>query len=231
MELKKIDFNSLPNFEGINHFVEKIKDLLFPNYFHEVINLELVIKEAHVLFTKFISKDREIEAIFFANLNEIKEEILKDIEFSYDSDPAANSYEEVLIAYPGIKAIISYRIAHLVYNLGLKIEARIISEIAHGKTGIDIHPGATIGSYFFIDHGTGIVIGETTIIGHHVKIYQGVTLGAKTLKKGHDLKGVKRHPTIGNYVTIYAGASILGGNMIVKDNETIPSNAFLLENN
>lgn len=227
MELKKVSFETIPNIEKINEFASLIKDLLFPNFFHEVRDFEELDEKCHRFFKKYVSKDKELEDQFFVKLDGAYKSLLTDIEMTYNSDPACISMEEALITYPGILAIITYRIAHILYELGLKIEARIISERAHSKTGIDIHPGATIGDYFFIDHGTGIVIGETTIIGHHVKIYQGVTLGAKSLSQGQLMKGVKRHPTIGNYVTIYAGASILGGECVIGDNITIGSNVFI----
>lgn len=158
-----------------------------------------------------------------------KECLAKDLDFFLESDPAADSKEEIIVAYPGYKAIYYYRIAHILYKLGLKIPARVVSEHAHYLTGIDIHPGATIGCPFFIDHGTGIVVGETAIIGNYVKMYQGVTLGALSLAKGAALKGIKRHPTIGNNVIIYAGASILGGDVTIGDRTVIGSNVFLLD--
>lgn len=227
MELKKINFNTIPNIEKITQFASLIKDKLFPNYFHEIKDEAELDKECHRLFNLYISSDKEKEKTFFSKLNDVYKSLLTDIEMTFNSDPACISMEEALITYPGILAIITYRIAHVLYNLGLKVEARIISEKAHSQTGIDIHPGATIGDYFFIDHGTGIVIGETSVIGHHVKLYQGVTLGALSLSQGQLMKGMKRHPTICNYVTIYAGASILGGETIIGDNITIGSNVFI----
>jgi serine O-acetyltransferase len=152
----------------------------------------------------------------------------KDLQFAFDSDPACDSLEEIVYAYPGFSAILSYRIAHEIYAFGNKVAARVVSELAHSQTGIDINPGATIGSPFFIDHGTGIVIGETAVVGRYVKLYQGVTLGALTLSQGHALRGKKRHPTIGNYVTIYSGASILG-DVNIGDNVVIGSNVFLMK--
>lgn len=227
MELRHIKFNELPNKEKIKEFVSLTIDILFPNYFHYVKNIESIKIKCHKYFHKYISNDINIETIFFNRLKSVYLSLLCDIEMTYDSDPACNSLIEPLISYPGIYAIIIYRIAHILYTLDLKIIARIISEIAHCKTGIDIHPGAIIGDYFFIDHGSGVVIGETTIIGHHVKIYQGVTLGALSLKQGQKLKGEKRHPSIGNYVTIYSNASILGGNTTIGNNTIIGSNVFL----
>lgn len=153
----------------------------------------------------------------------------KDLEFFFDSDPACKSYDEIILTYPGFRAIFSYRISHIFYSQKEYLTARIISEYAHSKTGIDIHPGAKIGEYFFIDHGTGIVIGETTIIGHHVKIYQGVTLGALSLKNGRGLESEKRHPTVCDNVTIYANASIFGGKTVIGSNAIIGANCIVLE--
>ena len=227
MELKSVSFKDIPNKEKIKEFVSLIKDFLFPNYYHEINNLELLEKTCHFYFHNYISEDKDKEEEFFNSLSNAYLSLLCDIQMTYDSDPACTSLEEPLISYPGIYAIIIYRIAHILYRLDLKVIARLISEMAHSQTGIDIHPGATIGNYFFIDHGTGIVIGETTIIGHHVKIYQGVTLGALSLGRGQGLKGIKRHPTIGNHVTIYSGASILGGETSIGDNTIIGSNVFI----
>ena len=229
MELKKIKYNEIPNICKIYEFLKAVKDYLFPNYFCNVENEEENLKKAHNLFRNYISNDEKKEEQFFLQLKNVYQSVLKDLEMTYNSDPACNSIEEALITYPGIYAIITYRISHELYLLDLKVVSRILSEEAHSKTGIDIHPGAQIGDFFFIDHGTGIVIGETTIIGHHVKVYQGVTLGAKSLKNGQSLKGIKRHPTIGNNVTIYSGASILGGDTVIGDNITIGSNVFILE--
>ena len=135
--------------------------------------------------------------------------------------------KEIIICYPGLKAIVTYRIAHILYDMNIPILPRALSEYAHSKTGIDIHPGAKIDESFFIDHGTGIVIGQTCEIGKRVKIYQGVTLGALSLRKGHELEGTKRHPTIMDDVTIYSGASIFGGETIIGKNTTVGSNAFI----
>ena len=158
----------------------------------------------------------------------VKKILNDDLSFFMDSDPAASSLKEIKLAYPGFKAIAIYRISHIIYNLGYKVEARILSEMGHSDTGIDIHPASKIGFPFFIDHGTGIVIGETSVIGKHVKMYQGVTLGALSLSHAEKLRGVKRHPTVGNNVTLYAGASLLG-DITIGDNVTIGSNVFLTE--
>ena len=181
------------------------------------------------LFLSSIKNDEKEANLFISSLPVIKRELEQDLDFFMDSDPAADSKEEVVLAYPGYKAIRYYRIAHQLYLLGERLFARIISEEAHVETGVDIHPGAQIASPFFIDHATGIVIGETTIIGQRAKIYQCVTLGALSLSKGHQLKGVKRHPTLGDDVTIYAGVSILGGDVTIGNRVTIGSNVFLTE--
>ena len=181
------------------------------------------------LYLSSIKNDHGEADKFIASLPTIREQLKQDLDFFLDSDPAADSKEEVVLAYPGYKAIRYYRIAHQLYLLNEKLFARIISEEAHVLTGVDIHPGAEIAAPFFIDHATGIVVGETTIIGPRCKIYQCVTLGALSLAKGHYLKGTKRHPTLGHDVTIYAGVSILGGDVVIGNNVTIGSNVFLTE--
>ena len=171
-----------------------------------------------------------ITETFLKDLPEITRVLHTDILAAYDGDPAAKSTEEVLLAYPSFEAISIFRLAHRLQELGVPMLPRMMTEYAHGRTGIDIHPGATIGKYFFIDHGTGVVIGETAIIGDHVKIYQGVTLGAKSFpsdSEGNPIKGIQRHPHIGNNVIIYAGATILGGDTIIGDNCVIGGNVWL----
>ena len=221
------NYKDIPNKTKIIEFGKRVKDLLFPNYFNEVVSCEETENDARTLFKEYVSNKDEDEKVFFEELKTTREVLLTDVEAMFNGDPACESYDEVIITYPGFYAILTYRIAHILYKLGIRIPARILTEEAHSKTGIDIHPGATIGEYFFIDHGTGIVIGETTIIGHHVKLYQGVTLGALSLSRGQLLKGNKRHPTIGNNVTIYSGASILGGETVVEDNVTLGANVFV----
>ena len=160
----------------------------------------------------------------------IKEVLLSDIQAAYEGDPAAKSTDEVALTYPAFTAITVYRIAHEFYLLGIPLIPRMMTEYAHRVTGIDIHPGATIGRRFFIDHGTGVVIGETTVIGEHVKLYQHVTLGAKSFEVGEDgslVKGIKRHPNIGNDVIVYAGATILGGTTNIGDGCVIGGNVWL----
>lgn len=176
--------------------------------------------------------DQEVEELtlkFIDRLPDIQELILKDVEAELEGDPAASSKEEIIFSYPGIYAIFVYRVAHELYKLKIPYIPRIMTEYAHGKTGIDINPGANIGEYFFIDHGTGIVIGETTTIGKHVKIYQGVTLGALSTMKGQQLSGTKRHPTIEDNVVIYANATVLGGDTVIGKNSVIAGNTFITE--
>ena len=158
---------------------------------------------------------------------EIRRKIQLDVKAAFSGDPAAKSNEEVVISYPGLEAILVYRIAHFLYVSGVPIIPRIMSEHVHGKTGIDIHPGATIGESFFIDHGTGVVVGETCVIGDNVKIYQGVTLGALSVKK--NLQNKKRHPTIEDDVTIYANATILGGDTTIGRGSIISGNTWVTE--
>lgn len=180
------------------------------------------------LFVEVIDKNKSKAKEYSNSLKIVKKMLSYDLEFFMESDPAVDSKEEIVLAYPGYKAIITYRIAHILYSMNYKLQARMMSESAHSQTGIDIHPGANLASPLFIDHGTGIVIGETTISKKNLKIYQGVTLGALSLKNGASLKGIKRHPTLGENVIIYAGASILG-DITVGDNVTIGSNVFITE--
>lgn len=179
-------------------------------------------------FLEVIENKEEVVERFIGTFKYIKKDLLADLDFFMESDPAIDSREEVILTYPGFKAICYYRVAHVLRNMGYLLISRIITEEAHSKTGIDIHPGSQIAAPFFIDHGTGIVIGETAIVGSYVKLYQCVTLGALSLSKGAKMKNIKRHPTIGNHVTIYACASILG-DITVGDEVTIGSNVFLIE--
>lgn len=164
---------------------------------------------------------------FMESIPKIQALLMKDVEAEFNGDPAANSREEIIFCYPGVFAIFVYRIAHVLYELKVPFIPRIMSEYAHSETGIDINPGATIGEYFFIDHGTGIVIGETTVIGDHVKIYQGVTLGALSTSKCQQLSGVKRHPTIEDHVVIYSNTTILGGETVIGENSVVAGNCFV----
>ncbi len=211
-------------------------EIFDPNFLGE--GHEKVDKDtAEVLLRKLIlpviedtDKTKTIAKEMINSLPAIKEYLDTDITAAYEGDPAASSKEEVMLAYPAFEAISIFRLAHKLYELKVPILPRMMTEYAHKNTGIDIHPGATIGKYFFIDHGTGVVIGETTTIGEHVKLYQGVTLGAKSFDINPDgslVKGIKRHPDIGNNVVIYAGATVLGGNTKIGDNCVIGGNVWL----
>jgi len=171
----------------------------------------------------------DITHLFISRIPVIKELLDTDVEAIYNGDPSAYSKVEIIMSYPGLYAGMVYRIAHEIYLLSVPLIPRIMSEYAHSATGIDIHPGATIGKYFFMDHGTGIVIGETTVIGDNVKLYQGVTLGALSTKGGQTIKGVKRHPTINDNVTVYSGASILGGSTVIGEGVVVGGNAFVVK--
>ena len=236
----------IPSRKATIKIIKRIQALMFPDYFRldeddgrsaeavlEEIFIELKrqITAAYSFFGDAPVKDTESIAYdLISAIPKIKRALIKDVSAIYEGDPAARSPEEIILSYPGFYAITIYRIAHELYIRGIPALARIMTEYAHTKTGIDIHAGATIGEYFFIDHGTGIVIGETTTIGDRVKIYQGVTLGAKSFElddEGNPIKGVKRHPDIGNDCIIYANATILGGNTRIGDGCTIGGNVWL----
>ncbi len=180
-----------------------------------------------------LEQDAEnILRFFFSKLAQLREMLWADIDAAFEGDPAAISYEEIILAYPAIEAIAIQRMAHLLYQKDLPLIPRMMTEWAHGRTGIDIHPGAQIGSHFFIDHGTGVVIGETCVIGAHVKLYHGVTLGARSFQKdehGHIRKGGKRHPDVQDHVTIYPNSTVLGGETVVGARSTIGGNVFLTQ--
>lgn len=176
-----------------------------------------------------VEKARRIADEFLEELPNIQNHLLKDVDAAYDGDPAAQDKESIIFSYPGLYAIFVYRVAHELYIRNVPFIPRIMTEFAHSRTGIDINSGATIGEYFFIDHGTGVVIGETTIIGDHVKLYQGVTLGALSTRKGQALRGVKRHPTIEDNVTIYANSIILGGETVIGHDSVISGNTFIID--
>jgi len=232
--LKAMDCPS-PNL--IHSFFEDLVSYLFPDYGEIRLTTIEAIEEAYKsLHNRWLSiveeRCQKLNVMYpgkpedlFDALVEIRLLLLKDIEAIYEGDPAAKSHVEIIKTYPGFKAIAAYRIANCLYNAGYVLIARMISEYAHTKTGVDIHPGATIGEYFCIDHATGIVVGETSTIGHHVKIYQGVTLGATSVNKSDASK--KRHPTIGNYVVIYSNATILGGKTHIGDHSTVGGNSWI----
>jgi serine O-acetyltransferase len=186
--------------------------------------------EAAQGFGECAPRARDLTEVFLGRLPEIRALLVRDVQAAYDGDPAASNLDEVILAYPGVLAVSVYRIAHALYDLGVPMMARIMTEWAHSKTGCDIHPGAKIGAGFFIDHATGVVIGETTDIGEGVKLYQGVTLGALSLPKdanGAIIRGNKRHPTVEHGSTLYANATVLGGKTVVGADSVIGGSVFL----
>lgn len=236
----------LPNREEAADLIADLLALLFPGYYKSrsvsqegLSGLALLRKIQNELLSmteKLTHLDQNtpdpqyVTDAFLAKLPHLKELLHKDIQALYDGDPAAKSREEVLFCYPGFYATAIYRLAHELYLLQVPLIPRFMTEYAHEKTGVDIHAGASIGEYFFIDHGTGIVVGETTVIGNHVKLYQGVTLGAKSFEEdefGNPVKNLKRHPNIGNHVVIYANATILGGDTYVGDRCVIGASVWL----
>lgn len=247
---------TLPNRDIIIELSKLLRQLLFPGYFgrksyggdtveyhvgglltniYEKINEQITFALNHQAsqFDSFgdeanIDEKASILSYeFLKSIPRIREYLATDVQAAFEGDPAASSKDEIISSYPGIFAISIYRLAHELFLLSVPLIPRILSEYSHNITGIDIHPGAIIGKYFFIDHGTGVVIGETTHIGSNVKIYQGVTLGALSTRGGQSIKGVKRHPTLEDFVTVYSGASILGGQTVIGRSAVIGSNAFI----
>ncbi|HIS40198.1 MAG TPA: serine acetyltransferase [Candidatus Aphodovivens avistercoris] len=246
-----------PSRAAVKNVLKTLRRVLFPGYFgpemlsgaaspgyfigSTLIEVERELRDQIVLALTYTSDDPdaccppediqkradEIMAAFFEELPNIQRVLLTDVQALFDGDPAAGSKEEVIFTYPGLYAIYVYRVAHVLFEQKVPIIPRVMTELAHSGTGIDIGAGATIGEYFFIDHGTGVVIGETTEIGDHVKIYQGVTLGALSTRGGQRLAGVKRHPTIGDNVTIYSNASVLGGETVVGEGSVIAGSTFV----
>ena len=252
--IDRLEMFTQPDRQIIEELIGKLLRLVFPGYYRDYVyriynprnNLSALIEDVAFHLNRQIAialrgseqvseEDAEtaaedITAAFLEKLPEIRDYVETDLQAAYDGDPAASSKAEVIIAYPGLYAITVNRLAHALYQLNVPLIPRIMTEYAHNKTGIDIHPGAQIGRYFFIDHGTGIVVGETTEIGDNVKLYQGVTLGAKSFEldeNGLPVKHGKRHPDVGNNVIIYSGATILGGNTKIGDNCVIGGNVWL----
>ncbi len=246
----------IPSRTTIIEMLKLLRRLLFPGYFgpevmtgetgpdyfigDTLIEIERLLRAQIVLALHFRDgaelTDAEIEeqaaqicTYFFDELPKVQEMLLKDVQAAFDGDPAAQSKEDVIFSYPGFYTIFVYRLAHLLYVKDVPLIPRIMTEYAHGGTGIDINAGAEIDEYFFMDHGTGIVIGETTQIGKHVKLYQGVTLGALSTRGGQELRGVKRHPTIEDNVTIYSNASVLGGETVIGAGSVIGGSVFVME--
>ena len=242
----------LPNRSVIIDIVRDLKSIIFPGYFstdtsatvfpeyyvgHRLNDLYDRLKNQIEIALLYHGEEPEEAAAhadrtaggFFEQLPEIQRLLLTDVQAGFDGGPAAKSKEEIIFSYPGLFAIYVYRLAHVLYKEEIPFIPRVMSEYAHGRTGIDINPGATIGEYFFIDHGTGVVVGETTEIGNNVKLYQGVTLGALSTRKGQQLANVKRHPTIRDNVTIYSNSTVLGGETVVGENTIIGGNTFITE--
>ena len=249
-----INIYNKPDKAEVRLIVEKLFRIIFPGYFRDRTNkiynpknnIAVTIEDAFYHLNKQVTlaldfctkrgtmteEDRERESyrvckVFFESIPKIRHAVETDLTAAFDGDPAASCVEEIILAYPGLMAISVYRIAHELYKLRIPVLPRLMTEYAHSETGIDIHPGAEIDESFFIDHGTGIVIGETAVIGKNVKMYQGVTIGALSTRGGQKLSGKKRHPTICDNVTIYAGASILGGDTVIGENTTIGGNTFI----
>lgn len=221
MEKHYKSYNSYGNLtvlieDVLNNLSEQIAIVLKYRDDVEVPDMDKYNGQAHCIALNFLNR-----------IPKVRDLVDSDVEAAYEGDPAAYNKDEVVLSYPGLLAITINRLAHELYLLNVPLIPRMMTEYAHSKTGIDIHPGATIGRYFFIDHGTGVVIGSTTEIGESVKVYQGVTLGALSTRGGQNLRGLKRHPTIENNVTIYAGASILGGGTVIGSDSVIGSNVFL----
>jgi serine O-acetyltransferase len=249
--INRLDACHLPSKWGIGKIAELLLQLVFPGFFHDepihayeikLVTTDLMNDAAERLEDEIhkaleyvkcdpanlraAAKDHTNE--FLSKIPKIRDLLQTDAEAAFAGDPAALSKDEVIVAYPFIEAIAVQRLAHELYNQKIALIPRIMTEWAHARTGIDIHPGAKIGSHFFIDHGTGCVIGETCEIGNHVKMYQGVSLVARSLSAGQQLKGVKRHPTVEDHVTIYANSTIIGGETVIGEGSTIGANVFLL---
>lgn len=238
----------LPDRGVIIGVLKDLRKIMFPGYFGDIdmtnglpeyfVGDNLVklgaaltrqVEKALVYSKKDVSQAEKISREFIEALPRLQGLLLKDVQAGFDGDPAAKSKEEVIFSYPGLYAIYVYRLAHELYIRDVPFIPRIMTEYAHSRTGIDINSGARIGEYFFIDHGTGVVVGETTTIGNHVKLYQGVTLGALSTRKGQELRDKKRHPTIEDNVTIYANSTILGGETVIGHDSVISGNAFIVE--
>lgn len=241
-DIDKMELFRLPDRDAVTDILVKLRRLVFPGYFRDKNyriynakhNLSMLVEDVIFNLSRQIAlamgDENQGESLCLAFLNQIprvRAVVQTDLQAAFDGDPAAESLDEIIFSYPGLYAITVYRLAHSLHSLGVPMIPRMMTEYAHNLTGIDIHPGAQIGEYFFIDHGTGIVIGETTVIGNHVKIYQGVTLGGLSTRGGQSLRGTKRHPTIEDDVTIYANASILGGDTVIGKGSVIGASAFI----
>ena len=245
-DIDKMESFRQPDKDQVIDIIEKLRRIVFPGYFRDKTyriynakhNLSMLIEDVMYNLSRQIAlvlqedgrteaDAREITLEFLRRIPQVRAVVQTDLQAAYDGDPAATGMAEVIFSYPGLFAITVYRLAHELYLLQVPMIPRIMTEYAHSITGIDIHPGATVGKYFFIDHGTGIVIGETSVIGENVKIYQGVTLGGLSTRGGQSLRGKRRHPTIEDNVTVYANASILGGETVIGQGCVIGSSAFI----
>ena len=248
-DIDKLDLKRHPDKDVVIDMIAKLLRIVYPGYFRDKNyriynakhNLSMLIEDVMYNLNKQLAlifqasmepeaakeKSQEISLEFFRRIPGVRAVVQTDVEAAFAGDPAASSTDEIIFCYPGLFAITVYRLAHELYEMGVPMLPRMMTEHAHSVTGIDIHPGAKVGKYFFIDHGTGIVIGETTVIGENVKIYQGVTLGGLSTRAGQGLRGKKRHPTIEDNVTIYANASILGGETVIGRDSVIGANAFI----
>lgn len=250
-DIDRLEHNRHPDKEVIVDATQKLLRILYPGYSHDQTyriynakhNLSMLIEDViyHLIHQITLvlqpampkeearAKAEDLSLVFMQRLPQVRSLVQTDVDAAFEGDPAASNTDEIIFCYPGLLAISVYRLAHELYALQVPMIPRIMTEHAHNITGIDIHPGATIGDHFFIDHGTGIVIGQTTVIGSHVKIYQGVTLGGLSTRGGQSLRSSKRHPTIEDNVTIYANASILGGTTVIGHDSVIGANAFITE--
>ena len=232
--LTKAAAEGIPDREELAQWMQRAKRILLTERDRSALRSEipvLVERLARLLSAAGVAPGHalEVATAFSARLPRVRALLAEDVEAAFEGDPAARSFAEIVVSYPSIRAIAIYRMAHELQRMDVPIVPRMMTELAHDRTGIDIHPGAVIGRRFFIDHGTGVVIGETTEIGDNVRLYQGVTLGAKSPRHGSELRGTKRHPTLEDDVTIYAGATILGGDVVVGRGTVIGGNVFLLE--
>lgn len=240
-DIDRLDHTQHPDKDVIVDMTGKLMRILYPGYsldktyriYNAKHNLSMLIEDVMYHLNQQISlvmEDAESVSIaFMERIPQVRAMIQTDVDAAFAGDPAATNADEIIYCYPGLYAISVYRLAHVLYELNVPMIPRIMTEHAHNVTGIDIHPGAAIGDHFFIDHGTGIVIGQTTVIGSHVKIYQGVTLGGLSTRGGQSLRGARRHPTIEDNVTIYANASILGGGTTIGHDSIVGANAFITE--
>ena len=253
-DIDKMDVYEQPDQGAVIEIIEKLLMVLFPGYYKDrayrthrqrsklsvliedaLLDLAKQIEIALLFDEAYADTDQRVRSAaaqriaidFSKQIPKVREYLNTDIQATFDGDPAASSKDEIILAYPGLLATAIYRLAHELHVLNVPLLPRMMSEYAHKETGVDIHPGAKIGKYFFIDHATGVVVGSTSVIGEHVKVYQGVTIGALSTKAGHAAHGIRRHPTIEDNVTLYSGATVLGGNTVIGEGAVIGGNTFV----